>query len=87
MAMKTHGLILKQSGRNGGHLIFDEVSRVVGVVVLHQEVFFDGPSHHACLHPAESFKERIVRGDSPHCHGVEEVDILRRRFLTQKSQH
>lgn len=68
---------------NGVHLVLDEVSRVVRVAVLQQEVFVDGPGHHACLQPAEPLKVRVVRGDSPHCHGVVEVDVLRCRFLAQ----
>lgn len=70
-----------KGGRDIDHLVLDEVSRVVRVAVLQQEVFVDRPGHHARLQPAESLNKRVARGDTPHGHGIVEVDILRRRFL------
>lgn len=63
------------------YLVSDEVGWVIGVGVLKEKILIDRSRDHGGLEPSQALESYVARGDSPHSHGVREIDIFRRRLL------
>mmetsp|Transcript_47144 Transcript_47144/g.105997 ORF Transcript_47144/g.105997 Transcript_47144/m.105997 type:complete len:473 (-) Transcript_47144:417-1835(-) len=75
-AAKPRGVVDLALEENAGHVVLDELRRVVGVAVLHEEKLPDGVGGERQHGRAELLQVGIARDPPPEVQAVEEVDLL-----------